>query len=390
MASRRSCRRSPGSDGSCAPPASASGRARCSPSVKGSLTSIRPTCATSTGRVARASSRTDDDLAAYDDAFGRYFLGEAAPRLVAQRDGAPAVDSSDARPLDAPAPVAGGERRPSAEDVGQAASEAELLRAKDFAECDPDELAAIGRLMTGLVVGTPTRKTRRTERARKGARPDLRRALRTHVRHGGAVVHIPRRRPRVQPRPLVLLLDVSGSMSSYSRALLQFAYAVARGPGRVEVFCFGTRLTRVSGALARRDPDEALRRAAETVVDWQGGTRIGESIREYLRTWAWRGGYRGGAVVICSDGLERGDPEVLAAAMARLARLAYRVFWVNPLKTGPTYEPTTRGMRAVLAAHRPARVGAQPDQPHQPGRRARSLGLTVTPVVRGRASPARA
>ena len=298
------------------------------------------------GRACLVSHR--DDLAAYDDAFGRYFLGEAAPRLVAQRDGAPAVDSSDARPLDTPAPVAGGERRPSAEDVGQAASEAELLRAKDFAECDPDELAAIGRLMTGLVVGTPTRKTRRTERARKGARPDLRRALRTHVRHGGAVVHIPRRRPRVQPRPLVLLLDVSGSMSSYSRALLQFAYAVARGPGRVEVFCFGTRLTRVSGALARRDPDEALRRAAETVVDWQGGTRIGESIREYLRTWAWRGGYRGGVVVVCSDGLERGDPEVLAAAMARLARLAYRVFWVNPLKTGPAYEPATRGMRAAL------------------------------------------
>lgn len=298
------------------------------------------------GRACLVSHR--DDLAAYDDAFGRYFLGEAAPRLVADTNDAPAVESSDARPLDTPAPVAGGERRPSAEDVGQAASEAELLRAKDFAECDPEELATIGRLMTGLVVGTPMRKTRRTERARKGARPDLRRALRTHVRHGGAVVHIPRRRPRVQPRPLVLLLDVSGSMSSYSRALLQFAYAVARGPGRVEVFCFGTRLTRVSGALARRDPDEALRRAAETVVDWQGGTRIGESIREYLRTWAWRGGYRGGVVVVCSDGLERGDPEVLAAAMARLARLAFRVFWVNPLKTGPTYEPATRGMRAAL------------------------------------------
>ncbi len=298
------------------------------------------------GRACLVSHR--DDLAAYDDAFGRYFLGDTAPRLVADTGDAPAVDSSDARPLDMPAPVAGGERRPSAEDVGQAASDAELLRRKDFAECDPDELAAIGRLMTELVVGAPTRKTRRTERARKGARPDLRRALRTHVRHGGAVVDIPRRRPRVRARPLVLLLDVSGSMSSYSRALLQFAYAVARGPGRVEVFCFGTRLTRVSGALARRDPDEALRRAAETVVDWQGGTRIGESIREYLRTWAWRGGYRGGVVVVCSDGLERGDPEVLAAAMARLARLAYRVFWVNPLKTGPTYEPATRGMRAAL------------------------------------------
>jgi uncharacterized protein len=297
------------------------------------------------GRACLVSHR--DDLVAYDNAFGRYFLGDAGPRLVAQRDGAPAVDPSDAR-LDAPAPVPGGEGRPRAEDVGQAASDTELLRAKDFAECDPDELAAIGRLMTGLVIGAPTRKTRRTERARKGARPDLRRALRMHVRHGGAVVHMPRRRARVKARPIVLLLDVSGSMSAYSRALLQFAYAVARGPGRVEVFCFGTRLTRVSGALARRDPDEALRRAAETVVDWQGGTRIGESIREYLRTWAWRGGFRGGVVVVCSDGLERGDPEVLAAAMARLARLASRVLWVNPLKADVAYEPATRGMRAAL------------------------------------------
>jgi len=297
------------------------------------------------GRACLVSHR--DDLSAYDNAFGRYFLGDTGPRIGVHRDGAPAVDASEQR-LDTLAPVDGGERRRRVEDVGQAASDAELLRGKDFAECDPDELAAIGRLMTGLVVGTPTRKTRRTERARKGARPDLRRALRTHVRHGGGDVRIPRRRARVRPRPLVLLLDVSGSMSSYSRALLQFAYAVARGPARVEVFCFGTRLTRVSGALARRDPDDALRRAAETVVDWQGGTRIGESIREYLRTWAWRGGYRGGVVVVCSDGLERGDPEVLAAAMARLARLASRVFWVNPLKTGPAYEPATRGMRAAL------------------------------------------
>jgi uncharacterized protein with von Willebrand factor type A (vWA) domain len=130
--------------------------------------------------------------------------------------------------------------------------------------------------------------------------------------------------------------------------MLQFAYAIAQGPARVEVFCFGTRLTRISGALARRDPDEALRQAAEAVVDWEGGTRIGESVREYLRTWAWRGGCRGAVVVLCSDGLERGDPAVLAAAMGRLSRLAYRVIWVNPLKSGPTYEPATRGMRAAL------------------------------------------
>src|SRR5256886_13851643 len=164
------------------------------------------------GRACLVSHR--DDLAAYDDAFGRYFLGDTAPRLVADTGDAPAVDSSETRPLDMPAPVAGGERRPSAEDVGQAASDAELLRRKDFAECEPDELAAIGRVMTGLVGGTPPRKTRRTERARKGARPDLRRAPPPHVRPGGAAVHIPRPRPRVRPRPPVLLRDVPGSRAS--------------------------------------------------------------------------------------------------------------------------------------------------------------------------------
>src|SRR5262249_37479781 len=138
------------------------------------------------------------------------------------------------------------------------------------------------------------------------------------------------------------------SMSAYSRVLLQFAYAVARGPGRVEVFCFGTRLTRVSNALARRDPDEALRQAAETVIDWEGGTRIGESLREYLRTWAWRGGGGGALVWSARAGPERGAPECLAGAMARLARLAHRVAWVNPLKAGPAYEPAARGMRAAL------------------------------------------
>jgi uncharacterized protein len=297
------------------------------------------------GRACLVSRR--DDLAAYDDAFARYFLGDTGPRLVVAGDGPPAGDASGGT-LDVSAPVTGRVRRPARDEVGQAASEVELLRGKDFADCDPDELAAIGRLMADLVIATPLRKTRRTERARRGIRPDLRRALRAQVRRGAPVLPIPQRRARTRPRSLVLLLDVSGSMSAYSRALLQFAYAVAHGPARVEVFCFGTRLTRVSDALARRDPDEALRQAAETVVDWEGGTRIGESVREYLRSWAWRGGCRGAVVVLCSDGLERGDPAVLAAAMSRLRRLAYRVIWVNPLKSGPAYEPATRGMQAAL------------------------------------------
>src|SRR6266511_2562944 len=158
-----------------------------------------------TGRACLVSRRAD--LADYDAAFARYFLGDAN--------------------LEPPTSVTAHERRAAADDVGYVTSDVELLRDKDFAECDPDELDAIGRLMAGLVVATPMRRTRRTERARRGIRPDLRRALRAQIRRGGTVLPIPRRRPRVRPRRLVLLLDVSGSMSSYSRALLQFAYAPA-------------------------------------------------------------------------------------------------------------------------------------------------------------------
>jgi len=288
-----------------------------------------------------------DDVPAYDAVFAGYFLGGVGPTIVFAGGGEPPAQLGRGG-LELSVPAIGRERVPSADDTGDVASDIEVLRDKDFADCGPDELEAIGRLMAGLVLATPLRRTRRTERARRGVRPDLRRALRDQVRRGAPVVPLAWRRHRVRPRRLVLLLDVSGSMASYSRALLQFAYAVAHGPARVEVFCFGTRLTRVSGALARRDPDEALREAAETVVDWEGGTRIGDSVREYLRAWAWRGSCRGAVVVLCSDGLERGDPELLAAAMARLTRLAYRVIWVNPLKTGPAYQPTTRGMRAAL------------------------------------------
>jgi len=129
---------------------------------------------------------------------------------------------------------------------------------------------------------------------------------------------------------------------------LQLAWSARRSGGPVEVFCFGTRLTRVTGALARRDPDDALTRAAGEVVDWDGGTRIGESIRSYLRDFARRAGCRGGVVVLCSDGLERGDPALLAAQLSRLHRLAHRVIWVNPLAGGTGFQPTARGMAAAL------------------------------------------
>ena len=146
----------------------------------------------------------------------------------------------------------------------------------------------------------------------------------------------------------MLVLDVSGSMASYSRALVVFAHAALRADARREAFCFGTRLTRVTRALAVADADEALRRAAAEVVDWEGGTRIGESLKTFLDRFGHGGLARGAVVVVASDGLDVGDPELLAEQMARLSRLAHRVVWLNPLKEDPRYEPLARGLRAAL------------------------------------------
>jgi uncharacterized protein len=159
------------------------------------------------------------------------------------------------------------------------------------------------------------------------------------------------RQRKVRLRPLILILDVSGSMADYSRNLLQFAYSARRAAARVEVFCFGTRLTRITRALDHRRPDDALQRAAAAVVDWEGGTRIGACLDRFVRGWGRRGLCRGGIVVICSDGLDRGDPAVLATAMDRLARLCYRVVWMNPHKgDNQEFRPSTLGMM-VAAPH---------------------------------------
>lgn len=175
----------------------------------------------------------------------------------------------------------------------------------------------------------------------------VRESMRTHGEPGQLLW----RRRRVRLRPLILILDVSGSMADYSRSLLQFAYSAKRAATRVEVFCFGTRLTRVTKALEHRRADIALDLAAKAVFDWEGGTRIGESLDAFVRDWGRRGLARGAVVVICSDGLDRGDPGVLATAMERLARLSHRVVWMNPHKgDNRDFVPSTVGMM-VAAPH---------------------------------------
>jgi hypothetical protein len=231
-------------------------------------------------------------------------------------------------------------------DVGLA-SATELLKEKSFSRCSREELSQLAELMACIDLSVPRRRTRRRESARAGT-PDLRRTLRRSFRTGGDPLERAWRRRRRRPRRLILLLDVSGSMDAHSRALVMFAHAALRSDRRWEAFCFGTRLTRVTRQLEGSDPDAALTRAAAEVVDWDGGTRIGESLKRFLDEYGHSGLARGAVVVLCSDGLEVGDPELLAEQMARLHRLAYRVVWLNPLQEDPAYEPLARGMKAAL------------------------------------------
>jgi uncharacterized protein with von Willebrand factor type A (vWA) domain len=225
----------------------------------------------------------------------------------------------------------------------------DVLRAKDFAAYSDAEMAEARRLMADLdLVGAPRRSRRRRTSRRRRGRPDLRRTLRSAMRTGGEPVHRPTLERRSRPRRLVLLLDVSGSMETYSRALLRFVHAAASGPTAVEVFAFGTRLTRLTRELSTRDPDTALARVVEAVPDWSGGTRLGESLRRFNDAWGVRGMARGAVVVILSDGWDRGEPDLLAEQMARLQRVARRLVWVNPLKAGPDYAPLAQGMATAL------------------------------------------
>lgn len=229
-------------------------------------------------------------------------------------------------------------------------SATETLRHKDFAACSEAELAEAQRLMSHLRRRAPMRLGRRLEPSRSPGRGvlDVRRTLRYALAHGGDPARLARRVRGPRARRVVLLLDVSGSMQPYTRALLRFAHATIVSQRQVEVFTLGTRCTRVTRQLSWRDPDAALARVADAAPDLEGGTRLGEGLREFNQTWGLRGMARGAIVVLSSDGWDRGDPEVLAGEMARLARVAHRVVWVNPLKASEGYEPLVRGMAAAL------------------------------------------
>ena len=288
-----------------------------------------------------------EDLAIFDAAFSEVFAGAGAGRDAPPFEMPPGVELALPRVADPGSRAVAGARA-----LRRAPGRVERRRAAD---------------RQGLLPSTPTRSARGcapswrsspatgrraarggcAPRGCAGVRPDLQRTLRASLRWGGEPLERRWREPADKPRKLVLVCDVSGSMAPYARVLLQYLHAAVATHRRVEVFAFGTRLTRLTRELGVRDPDLALARAAEAVDDWSGGTRIGHCLGVLNREYGRRLG-RGAVVVILSDGWDRGEPELLADEMARLRRSAHRVVWLNPLKAAPDYEPLARGMAAAL------------------------------------------
>lgn len=290
-----------------------------------------------------------EDIPVYDEVFRAYFL-QGPPAEIIQaitQEITIAVDDEDD---DDPEPGDSDDERDDDNPIITVRfSDREVLSHKDFALCSAAELDELRRLMADLRIVSSLRESRREIRSKRQAgRPDLRRTVRRALATGGEPIHRRFKAHGTRPRRLVLLVDVSGSMEAYARSLLRFVHAAVVGRTRVEAFTLGTRLTRLTRELSSRDPDAAFEAATSSVDDWSGGTRLGETLRQFNDEWAVRGMARGAVVVILSDGWDRGDPEVLGEQMARLHRVTHRLIWVNPLKASPGYAPLARGMAAAI------------------------------------------
>jgi hypothetical protein len=234
-----------------------------------------------------------------------------------------------------------------ADASGASFSSAERLSQADLASLSDEELAEAIEMLARLRREREVRITRRLGPGRDG-RVDLRRSVASAVKRDGEVIgehHLERRQ---RERRIVVLCDVSGSMEPYARAMLRLAHVLAQSSAPVEVFAMGTRLTRLTRRLATRDASLALANATAAIPDYSGGTRLGDALAEFNSSFGVRGAARGATIVICSDGIDRGSPELIAAEMARLSRVAHRIIWVNPLAASPGYEPLARGMAAAM------------------------------------------
>jgi uncharacterized protein len=298
---------------------------------------------------------------AFDAVFASVFGDAPALADEAETENAP----TDSAPADEPRRTAGGapRSRATASDAGDArsteptteeipvpvlASDEEVLRTKRFDALSPDELARLYGLMTHIRLATPARRTRRAKRDQHGERIDMRRTLRGSLRTAGDPIRLARRRRRIVPRRLVMLCDISGSMEPYARAYLQFLTCAAGAGPNAEAFVFATRLTRLTRALASRNPERAIQRAATAAPDWSSGTRIGDALKTFNDRHGRRGMARGAVIVILSDGWERGDPALVAREMQRLRRVAHRIVWVNPRVSAEGFEARAAGLVAAL------------------------------------------
>jgi uncharacterized protein with von Willebrand factor type A (vWA) domain len=311
---------------------------------------LRPTTTAELYWAGRAVLATDVAvLPLYARAFAEFFAA------------ADADDAPPPAPPHAPPSVLDSETlaRPAMDVVGEEllelpdearveASEAERVRVKSFARMTAEERRIAALLIRRLRVRLPRRLSRRRRTAPSGRYLDMRSTLRRSLATDGEPARLGRRRRRVRQRPVTLVVDVSGSMAPYAQALLRFGHALLHAGHRVEIYTVGVRLSRVTDALRHDSADRALAEVGRQVADWDGGTLLATSLTRLLDLRRGHGALRGAVVVICSDGLDRDDPELLGAATARLSRLAHRLVWLNPLKGDPRYQPLARGMAAAV------------------------------------------
>ena len=286
-----------------------------------------------------------DSLPIYTQKFREFFLNADSIATDSRKKKIQATSiataSFDIPDVEEGTPSGGEEEK----KMGFVSSTTDIFRTKEFKDCSPEELIKLRQLMRFFKISPPQRVTRRLQPKKNGNKVSMRRIAKEVMRNHGEIKNLLFADKKRKLRPIVFILDVSGSMADYSRNLLQFAHTARKAHEKVEVFCFGTRLTRITKILDRKSPDEAMKIAGDAVLDWDGGTRIGDSLEKFLKNWGRKGTSRGSIVVICSDGLDRGDPRTLSEAMERLSRLSYRILWMNPHKGDQQkFEPNTMGM----------------------------------------------
>jgi uncharacterized protein with von Willebrand factor type A (vWA) domain len=295
-----------------------------------------------------------EDIPLHDATFDEFWRSRM-PNLAEQRAEDEGVASQDpeAEGEEMPQPqIAEGDEAEADEDEEGVDmplySPVEVLAGRDFSTFVPDEMQEIARAIMVVARRLATRESRRYRSTQHGHAVDLRRTMRKNIKYGGTVVELAKKRRKIRKPKIVLICDVSRSMDTYSKFLLQFIYALQNTLGRVESFVFSTRLTRVTDYFKTSDIYTALDRIAREVPDWSGGTRIGESLKVFNADWALRTVNKHTIVLIMSDGLDTGDASVLEHEMEQIQKRAARVIWLNPLLGNEDYRPLARGMSAAL------------------------------------------